>query len=33
MQLTTFKGKANNTCSASIREIKELEKDVDLLEK
>jgi len=33
IELTTFKAKANNTCSASIRELKELEKDVDLLEK
>lgn len=31
IELTSFKGKANSSCSASIRELKELEKDVEHL--
>jgi hypothetical protein len=33
IELTGFKGKANSSCSAGLRELKELEKDVDHIER
>lgn len=33
IELTSFKGKAVNNCMASIRELKQLEKEVDAIEK